>query len=232
MNRSVGVGLAAAAVLIAAAFGFSYISNQVGSHQPTPTPIPSGMQVPLPSAGALASGTYFLANPYLDENPARTCTRGCSSYQRVTFTLPPGWATSDGLVSKHLDQASEVAFSVWTPDQVYDDPCHWQGSALSRLDLRDHTHDASGAIVPLENGDGGLAHQLGRGASALTQVMLGGVIALKIELSVPAALDISTCDKGSTEAGPSWTSPTAPTPTTRRGNSTSCTWSMWIAVRL
>ena len=165
---------------------------------------PGSPPLPLPAAGDLAPGTYFLANPYLDANPIRGCNRSCSDYQRIIFTLPAGWATSDGLVYKHLDQPGEVAFSAWTVDMVYADPCHWQGSVLSRLDLRDHTHDATGAIVPLENGDGGLAHQVGRNASALTQVTLGGQIALKVALSTPAQLDVATCDRGQFRSWAEW----------------------------
>ena len=86
-------------------------------------------------------------------------------------------------------------------DRVYDDPCNWQDSPLSELDLGDdqvHTnfHEvATGSTVrkPLQ---GGLANQIGRNAFELTSVELGGQSALKIELSVPAELDLATCDQG------------------------------------
>jgi hypothetical protein len=188
------VGIAAV-VAITAILGLSYLNTQVGSRQPTPTPIPSGLRVPLPSSGALVPGTYVLANP---------CVGACSDYQRIVFSLPPGWATRGGLVYKHLNQPDEVAFSAWIIDQVYDDPCHWQTSTLSPLDLGDHTHDASGAIVFLGPRDGGLAHQAGRNASALTQVTLGGEIALKIELSVPAQLGLASCDNGEYRSWTEW----------------------------
>ena len=53
-------------------------------------------------------------------------------------------------------------------------------------------------VVVLAPEDGGLANQALRGPRprALTQVALGGQSALRIDLSVPADLDISTCDKG------------------------------------
>ena len=98
--------------------------------------------------------------------------------------MPAGWAISDGLVHKRLDQVDEVAFSVWTVNRVYDDPCNWQDSPLSELDLGDdqvHTnfHEvATGSTVrkPLQ---GGLANQIGRNAFELTSVELGGQSALK-----------------------------------------------------
>ncbi len=170
-------------------------------------PVVTGIPVPLPKSGALAPGTYFLANP----DPS--CAGGCSAYAGIYFTLPPGWASSKGLVYKDLNQPGEVAFSAWTVDQVYADPCDWQGSALSPLDLANHSHAANGAIV-LAPYDGGLANQAFRGPlpRALTPVKLtdlwtgqrGSVLALRIDLSVPAALDISTCDKGEFRSWTEW----------------------------
>jgi len=170
-------------------------------------PVVTGIPVSLPKSGALAPGTYFLANP------DTSCAGGCSAYAGIYFTLPPGWASSKGLVYKHLNQPGEVAFSAWTVDQVYADPCDWQGSALSPLDLANHSHAANGAIV-LAPYDGGLANQAFRGPlpRALTPVKLtdlwagqrGSVLALRIDLSVPAALDISTCDKGEFRSWTEW----------------------------
>jgi hypothetical protein len=187
------------ALLVAAFVGI----QALGGPGSTPTPGPSATPVPLPPAGALAPGTYFLANPYVDDNPVRDCARGCADYQRIIFTLPAGWATSEGRVYKHLDQPGEVAFSAWTVDQVYDDPCHWQRSALSPLDLADHSHDATGIVLAPEAG--GLANQLLRGAvpRALTEVTLGGETALRIDLSVPD-VDLSSCDMGEFRSWTEW----------------------------
>jgi hypothetical protein len=178
-----------------------------GPSAPPGQPVPSarpGQPIPLPAAGTLDPGTYFLANPYLDGNPVRTCSRGCAAYRQIIFTLPAGWATSDGLVYKHLGQPGEVSFSAWTVDQVYADPCHWQGSTLSPLDLANHSHDATGIVLAPENG--GLANQALRGPrpKVLAHVALGGVIALRIDLSVPAVIDISTCDLGEFRSWTEW----------------------------
>jgi hypothetical protein len=163
--------------------------------------------IPLPKAGPpLAPGTYFLANPYSGNNLPLNCNRGCAVYQRIIFTLPAGWAISNGLVYKHLNQPGEVAFSAWTVDQVYADPCHWQGSALSPLDLAHGTYDDPSRGITLAPYYGGLANQALRGLlpRALTQVKLGGVNALRVDLSVPANLDISTCDKGEFRSWTVW----------------------------
>lgn len=190
----------------------AFVAGECTSHGPaatrsTPAEISlSGTPQATPS-GALAPGSYFFVNP--DSN----CASGCSDYKLIDFTLPAGWATSHGLVYKHLNQPGEVAFSFWTVDQVYADPCHWQGSALSPLDLTRHSHAANGAIV-LAAYHGGLANQALRGPRqrALTPVTFadvwsggsGRVMALRIDLSVPANLDISTCDKGAFRSWTEW----------------------------
>jgi hypothetical protein len=157
-------------------------------------PLTAKTPVPLPAVGDLAPGTYSMAK-----------IPSIADYRRIIFTLPAGWATSDGLVYKHLGQPGEVALSAWVPDQVYADPCQWQGSALSPLDLANHSHDATGAFI-LAPEDGGLANQALRGPQprSMTQVTLGGEVALRIDLSVPAELDISTCDKGEFRRWTEW----------------------------
>ena len=163
--------------------------------------------VPVPTAGSLAPGTYFLANPYRGGNPALDCVRGCAEYSRIIFTLPAGWSISDGFVYKHKDQPGEVAFSAWTVDQVYADPCHWERSALSPLDLH--------STYPQ---DGGLANQALRGPlpRPLIPVTMRFVDAyglsyptdaVRIDLSVPATLDVATCDRGQFRSWTVWEVP-------------------------
>ncbi len=205
-----------AVALVVAVVGGVLVANHLAPTGATHGRPPARSPVPLPSAGALAPGIYFLDNPYLGGNPALTCVGGCSGYRGIIFTLPAGWATSNGLVYKHKGQPGEVAFSVWTVDQVYADPCHWQGSALSQLDIND-SHAASGALI-VQPHDGGLVNQALRGAGPRGQtiVTLRGVDgsglswppnALRIDLSVPATLDIATCDKGQFRSWTVWEVP-------------------------
>ena len=97
-----------------------------------------------------------------------------------------------------------MAFSVWNVNDVYDDPCNWQQSSLSELDLgddqvhKDFHEVATGSTVPKPL-NGGLANQLLRNASQMTSVELGGESALRIELSVPGWLDLAACDEASPE---------------------------------
>lgn len=157
----------------------------------TPGEMPAG-------AATLAPGNYSMPNPYSDADPVRSCERGCADYARIGFTLPDGWATSEGLVYKHLNEPGEVAFSVWTVGSVYLEPCEWSDSAVAELlDIHDHSR------VPAL-GSTALANQAGRAAKPQTEVMLGGQLALRVELSVPADLDISTCDRGEYRSWSEW----------------------------
>lgn len=181
------------------------VTPPAGDRSPT-----DSSPAPLPAAGALAPGTYSLANPALDDKGR--CVMACSAYRRIIFTLPAGWGTRDRLVYKHLNQSGEVAFSAWSVRDVYNDPCYWQSSGLSPIDLsRPGAIGATGAIV-LAPYEGGLANQALRGPRprALNQMTMASVwsgvhdrvLALRIDLSVPAELDISSCDKGEFRSWP------------------------------
>jgi len=199
--------LLAAALVVAVMVGVYLSGNRLtpnpASHAPTAPQSP----VSVPTAVALAPGTYFLANPYRGGNPALDCVRGCAEYKRIIFTLPAGWSISDGFVYKHKDQPGEVAFSAWTVDQVYADPCHWERSALSPLDL--HSNHSQ---------EGGLANQALRGPLPRVQtpvtmrfVDASGLSyptdAVRIDLSVPATMDVATCDRGQFRSWTVWEVP-------------------------
>jgi hypothetical protein len=198
------LGMVAALLAVAIVAALLLTARSLHSRQVTPAnPVVPANSVPLPKAGALAPGTYFLANPNVDTTG--NCIRACSAYRQIFVTLPAGWATKDGLVYKHLDQPGEVAFSVWTVRDVYADPCHWQASAISPLDIEHSSYDAgTGTLIFLTAYTGGLTNQALRGPSPrpLTAVTLGGVNALRIDLSVPAGLDLSTCDQGEFRSWP------------------------------
>jgi hypothetical protein len=171
---------------------------------------PTATAVALPSSGEIVAGTYFLVNPYQDDDPVRDCAAGCADYQRVVFTLPAGWATSDGLVHKHLGRPGEVALSVWTPRQIYADPCHWEESALEELEI----HTATGEPHLGMDDQAALLNQVGRTASvpttvAFVQTVLGarwpeGVGALKIELAVDPELELAACDQAQFRSWTEW----------------------------
>lgn len=211
-------GLALAALIVAASTALILDRSQsVGLRQTTAGTTPTHSRGPLstPRPAAAGPGTYSLVNPCIDGNFTHgSATAGCSGYKRIVLTLPAGWTIVDGLAYKHLHQPNEVAISAWTVLEVYDDPCHWQGSALSPLDLAHETMTADRVFIPLPY-TGGLANQLPRDAEprALTQVTFSALddlgqrwptYAVRIVLSVPDRLDITSCDKGEVRRWPEW----------------------------
>lgn len=202
---SVRYGMAAAIVVAAALLGASLFGGGVGAPpDPTPRQLPVATPGALPSEASLQPGLYVMANPYLDDDPVRTCESGCSDYQRITLTMPAGWAVMDGLIYKHLDEPTEVAISVWTPGDIYLDPCRWQTSEVDS-NPSDHTDTTNGEVLLDDRHP--LLNQVGRRAAEPTNVTLGGQRALRIELSIAADLDIAGCDQGEFRSWTEWDVP-------------------------
>lgn len=111
-----------------------------------------------------------------------------------TVTVPEGWewfydiVWSDlGVPGTYRDVGGpgEVAFGWWEVANVFADPCHWKDS-LADPPVGPTVDDLATALVA----------QVGRNGFGPTDVVLGGYPAKRIELSVPAHLDVATCDQG------------------------------------
>ena len=109
-----------------------------------------------------------------------------------TFTVPEGWATDGGsFVYRESSPRprdpyagpGEVLLAFWTVSHVYTDACHHQSTLV---DAGTTTDELASLLVA----------QKGRVASAATDVTLGGFPAKRIELTVPADLDVTKCDGG------------------------------------
>ncbi len=162
-------------------------------------PSPTGSDAPFlvpafdgPDPQPVKDGTtHVLSNP----NP------GASDFDTVEYTVPPGWEIGDVYIGKSLGQPGEVAISFWTPSGVYADPCR-RTTDLGPIDLADHTHADGGELILMNYPQIGLSAQRGRGATEPQSVIVGdpsedeGTIALRLELTVPADLDLASCDDG------------------------------------
>lgn len=104
-------------------------------------------------------------------------------------------------IGKNLGQPGEVAISFWTPEGVYSDPCR-PTTDLSPIDLADHTHTDGGELILMRYPQIGLSAQDDRAATDARWVIVDdpsedeGTIALRLELTVPADLDLASCDGG------------------------------------
>jgi hypothetical protein len=148
-----------------------------GDDLASPSPSPGPSAVPFSDAGAIPPGTYHTP----DEAGG------------WTVTVPAGWEWWYGVLWADVDGETdfqsmggpgEVAFGWWTVANVFADPCHWKDSLVDP--------PVGPAVQDLATA---FAAQVGRDGS-VTDAVFAGYPAMRVELSVPADLDVTTCDEG------------------------------------
>ena len=107
----------------------------------------------------------------------------------------------DTYIGKNLGEPGEVALSFWTAAAAHPDPCSSSGH-LSPCDLsvHDHPDDTTISLGSPAYGARDAARARCLGTTCLVAIsdptVRRGTPALRFELTVPADLDISTCDDG------------------------------------
>jgi Tol biopolymer transport system component len=149
---------------------------------PSPPPTPA---TPAATPRGAALQTYAIGAPYLANDHS------------VILELPSGWTTDGRLIVKDRGLPSEVGVSAWTIAGIYADPCHWQGSpAVPSAELT-----GLGMVTALLDQ---------KGASQVTSdIHRGPWSEWPIELSVPADLDVASCDQGQYRSWSDLADPTA-----------------------
>jgi hypothetical protein len=168
VNSFAKLGLAAAAVAVAALLGFNYLvapntgGPKVG--RPESTPAPSPTHTPSPTS-------YLITN---------------EEGIRVTLALPNDWVPGGWLVNNGRDERTELAaIQVWAvTGNSYADPCRWTETALDPP-LGPTVDDL---VTALEN-------QLSREATT-TDVTLDGYAGKLVKMTVPTDAVFSECDSG------------------------------------
>jgi hypothetical protein len=115
-------------------------------------------------------------------------------YAEVHAPYRDGWVQHDNFVYRRLDSGGRIGFSVWHTDGVYADPCHWETSGTEWGAIEDSQPipgdgHAAAFIVPLMN-------QPNRQPSTPVEARVSGWGGARVELSVPADLDLELCDQG------------------------------------
>lgn len=180
MNTPIRLALVAAAVVVVAVVGINLLSQTDGIG-PGATPVPTAAPIPTTSPTAtpapyaeptfLAPGSYVISPSTTDPG--------------FTFTVADGWESRYAVIWKGRDGPGETAFGLWSVANAYADPCHWQQSLLNPP-LGPTAADLAAALLD----------QDGPGASPATDVTFGGYPAKKVDLLVPADLDVARCDLG------------------------------------
>jgi hypothetical protein len=147
-------------------------STPTATETPSASPsvrIESPRANPLPVYGPIDPGTYFVP-------------RGPYAVVRFTFTMPAGWISQNiaRTFSKHPDEPNEVGFGPFVLTQIYSDACRGDGVLIDVGPTVDELADA-------------LLAQPGPAASGPVDIMLGGYPGKRIDMTVPADLDLATC---------------------------------------
>ena len=183
MNKLVGFGLAAAAVVVALVVGVQMLSSpgsSVGGPGDEPTPTPTAEPTPEPSpspsaAGGLREGTPLLADADGDL-PA------------LTVTIPgPGWNgdVGSGILFREENGVADAAgMIVFANDEynVFADPCKWESTSPIAVNTVDEFVAA-------------LAAQPSRDASEPVDITIDGYTGKAITLEIPDDADYSECDQ-------------------------------------
>ena len=155
-------------------------SVAIGDAIADPTPSPSPIELP---AGDVPTGTY-VARPFLTPND------GVS----FTFTLPEGWSTGEeGPPGRALSGVAPttgfegptgMSFGFLTVTGLEGDPCNWP--AGPDVELGPTVEDLATALAAHDSYD----------TSNPTDVTLGGFSGKRIDVELPAGLDLASCDEG------------------------------------
>ena len=123
MSKFLGIGVAAAAIVVAAVIGYRLVGGDSGfgpTPVSTPTPIPSASTSPVTSL--TYTSTVQDLEPGMYRIPAGNWTPA-----DLTFTVPAGWQARYLGFSKHLEQPDEVGLVPFIVTHVYTDACAPEG---------------------------------------------------------------------------------------------------------
>jgi hypothetical protein len=171
MNKILGFGLAAAAVVVLVLVGSRVLGTPGGfggpGVEPSPTPEPTN----LPDSGPLEPGAYRI-------NP------GPFTLVQLVMTIPAGWVADNfAVVAKNPGQPTEVGLAPDLVTHVYGDAC---ASDADPTEIGPTADDLVAALEAQQN-----LEVLG-----VSDVLLGGNPAQRVDLAYPADVDPATCRNG------------------------------------
>ena len=158
---------------------------------PSPTPAPASSPTrPSPTADASPSSSIvdLPIGSLVPGTTYRISDRCCVGPAGMYLTAPAGWFTIDTIfMGKNVlgdPNLYDILVGAHLVGNVYTGGCHWHGTALDPP-VGPTVDDLANALV---------AHG-GPGATAPTDVTIGGHPGKKVDLSIPAEVDVGTCDK-------------------------------------
>lgn len=139
--------------------------------QPSSTGTPSAtVRPPVPGVGPIEPGTYS--------------RRGAITGVPFTFTMPAGWVGENSgiTLSKRVGEPGrEVSLNVYVIADIFTDAC--LGSEEDRQEVGETTDDLIRALMEQRNG----------AVISPIDIIIDGYPATRLDLTVPAELDLTTC---------------------------------------
>lgn len=177
-RRPAAASLLLAFALMAGACGATQEAPDATTGTPGATNAePDGASSPTPAhlavGGALEAGTYVVS----------AIDPGFDASHRITISVPEGYQAFEGWGIMKDGGRQWVSASV--VGNVYADPCHWDGTLLDPP-----------VGMNFEALVAAIADQQGRHASTPTDVTLAGFAGKRMELTVPATINMADCDNG------------------------------------
>ena len=143
---------------------------------PTAVPSPGSSILDLPVGSLVPGTTYWIGD------------RCCVGPAGIFLSAPAGWETFDPIfIGKNVlgDPALyDILLGASLAENVYTGGCQWQGTALDPP-VGPTVDDLATALVA----------QGGPGTAEPADVTIGGHPGKKVELSIPAGVDVDTCDR-------------------------------------
>jgi hypothetical protein len=183
MSNITKIAMAAAAVVVAVVVGLSFLpGGSPFGGRASPSPVPSPTPGPSPaslSAGPVTAGTY-MSRPFLAPNTSIA----------FTMTVPDGWEASGpagrgpvGVApTTGYEGPTGMSLGFLTVTSLESDPCHWS----------DRADTAVGPTV--DDLVAAIEANPGYDSSEPAPVSLGGYDGQRIDIQLPAGLDLETCD--------------------------------------
>jgi len=180
MSNFARIAIAAAAVIVIAVAGYSLLPGNGGPGGPPGSPTPGPTPVAL-TAGPLAAGTY-VTHPFLPPNESIG----------FGFAVPDGWEAGGppgrGPVgigpTTGFEGPDGMSLGFLTVTSLMEDPCNWQDATA--IEVGPSVDDLANALVA----------NPGYETTAPVDVTLGGFSGTRIDVQVPAGLDLATCRDG------------------------------------
>jgi len=184
-NKMVRIGMASAAVILAAVVGIAYVAPNLGGPIVEPTPNPTATPGTLSIINRPLEAGSYTTQPF----SALTPRAGAAARSiRVSFTVPDGYTSFGGSAvvrQAGTEPPAGAVMGFWLVTGLHSDPCHAASETPNDVSVGPTVDDLAVALAQAS------AYE----TTTPTDVTLDGFAGRKIDLLLPDS-DFSSCDNG------------------------------------